>query len=81
MSDVHAVIVGAGFAGLYMLHGLRQLGLSARVFEAGDGIGGTWYRNRYPDAATRFTLAATAAHPAGSSPTGHRGIFVCPGTT
>ena len=50
MSAFHAVIVGAGFAGLYMLHRLRQLGLSARVFEAGDGIGGTWYWNRYPGA-------------------------------
>ena len=50
MPDVHAVIVGAGFAGLYMLHRLRQLGLSARVFEAGDNIGGTWYWNRYPGA-------------------------------
>jgi cation diffusion facilitator CzcD-associated flavoprotein CzcO len=50
MPDVHAVIVGAGFAGLYMLHRLRGLGLSARVFEAGDGIGGTWYWNRYPGA-------------------------------
>src|SRR5215831_8113084 len=50
MPDVHAVIVGAGFAGLYMLHRLRQLGLSARVFEAGDGVGGTWYWNRYPGA-------------------------------
>jgi cyclohexanone monooxygenase len=47
---VDAVIVGAGFAGLYMLHRLRGLGLSARVFEAGDGIGGTWYWNRYPGA-------------------------------
>ena len=46
-----AVIVGAGFSGLYMLHSLRdRLGLSARVFEAGDGIGGTWYWNRYPGA-------------------------------
>ena len=45
-----AVIVGAGFAGLYMLHRLRALGLSVRVFEAGDGIGGTWYWNRYPGA-------------------------------
>ena len=45
-----AVIVGAGFAGLYMLHRLRGLGLSARVFEAGDGVGGTWYWNRYPGA-------------------------------
>ena len=45
-----AVIVGAGFAGLYMLHRLRGLGLTVRVFEAGDGIGGTWYWNRYPGA-------------------------------
>lgn len=45
-----AVIVGAGFAGLYMLHRLRRLGLSAMVFETGDGVGGTWYWNRYPGA-------------------------------
>jgi cyclohexanone monooxygenase len=45
-----AVIVGAGFSGLYMLHRLRQLGLSARVIEAGSGVGGTWYWNRYPGA-------------------------------
>jgi cyclohexanone monooxygenase len=45
-----AVIVGAGFAGLYMLHKLRGLGLSARVYEAGSGVGGTWYWNRYPGA-------------------------------
>ncbi len=45
-----AIIVGAGFAGLYMLHRLRGLGLSARVIEAGDGVGGTWYWNRYPGA-------------------------------
>jgi cation diffusion facilitator CzcD-associated flavoprotein CzcO len=44
------VIVGAGFAGLYMLHRVRQLGLSAEVLEAGDGVGGTWYWNRYPGA-------------------------------
>jgi cyclohexanone monooxygenase len=48
--QVDAVIVGAGFAGLYMLHRLRGLGLSARIFEAGEGIGGTWYWNRYPGA-------------------------------
>src|SRR5437867_7882244 len=48
--EVDAVIVGAGFAGLYALHRLRGLGLSSRVFEAGDGIGGTWYWNRYPGA-------------------------------
>jgi cyclohexanone monooxygenase len=45
-----AVVVGAGFAGLYMLHRLRGLGLSARVYEAGKGVGGTWYWNRYPGA-------------------------------
>ena len=49
-TNVDAVIVGAGFAGLYMLHKLRGLGFSARVIEAGDGVGGTWYWNRYPGA-------------------------------
>src|ERR671911_980078 len=49
-SDFDAVIVGAGFAGLYMLYRLRNLGLSARVYEAGGGIGGTSYWNRYPGA-------------------------------
>ncbi len=49
-ASVDAVIVGAGFAGLYMLHKLRQLGFSAIVFEAGAGVGGTWYWNRYPGA-------------------------------
>ncbi len=51
VTDIDAVIVGAGFSGLYMLHKLRnEMGLSARVLEAGDGIGGTWYWNRYPGA-------------------------------
>ncbi len=45
-----AVIVGAGFAGMYMLHKCRALGLSVRVFEVGEGVGGTWYWNRYPGA-------------------------------
>jgi cation diffusion facilitator CzcD-associated flavoprotein CzcO len=46
-----ALIIGAGFSGLYQLHCLRdRLGLSARVLEAGDGVGGTWYWNRYPGA-------------------------------
>lgn len=49
-SQVDAVIVGAGFSGLYQLHKLRELGLSTRVFEAGSGVGGTWYWNRYPGA-------------------------------
>jgi cation diffusion facilitator CzcD-associated flavoprotein CzcO len=48
LTDV--LVVGAGFAGLYMLHRLRGLGFSATVLEAGDGVGGTWYWNRYPGA-------------------------------
>src|SRR5450432_2146417 len=44
------VVVGAGFAGMYMLHRLRGLGLSARVYEQGGDVGGTWYWNRYPGA-------------------------------
>ncbi len=43
-----AIIVGAGVGGLYAIHRLRQLGLKVRAFEAGDGVGGTWYWNRYP---------------------------------
>ncbi len=49
-THIDAAIVGAGFAGLYMLHRLRGLGMSARVIEAADGVGGTWYWNRYPGA-------------------------------
>jgi cation diffusion facilitator CzcD-associated flavoprotein CzcO len=45
-----AVVVGAGFTGLYMLHRLRRAGFSARLFESGSGVGGTWYHNRYPGA-------------------------------
>ena len=49
--DVDAIIVGAGFSGLYQLICLRdRLGLSVQVLEAGDGVGGTWYWNRYPGA-------------------------------
>ena len=48
--DFDAIVVGAGFAGLYALHRLRGDGLSVRVFEQGDGVGGTWYWNRYPGA-------------------------------
>jgi cyclohexanone monooxygenase len=44
------VIVGAGFAGMYLLHRLRGLGMSARIYEAATGVGGTWYWNRYPGA-------------------------------
>jgi len=45
-----AVVVGAGFTGLYMLHRLLRSGYSARLLEAGSGVGGTWYHNRYPGA-------------------------------
>jgi cation diffusion facilitator CzcD-associated flavoprotein CzcO len=48
---VDAVVVGAGFAGMYQLYRFRdEMGLSTKVFEAGDGVGGTWYWNRYPGA-------------------------------
>jgi cation diffusion facilitator CzcD-associated flavoprotein CzcO len=47
-----AVVIGAGFGGLRMLHELRELGLSVKVLEAGTDVGGTWYWNRYPGART-----------------------------
>ncbi len=50
MRELDAVVVGAGFAGMYMLYRLRGLGLSVQVLEAGDDVGGTWYWNRYPGA-------------------------------
>ncbi len=49
-ANIDAIIVGAGFSGIYMLQRCRELGLSARVIEAGAGAGGTWYWNRYPGA-------------------------------
>ena len=46
-----AVVIGAGFSGIYMLKSLRdKLGMNVRVYEAGDTVGGTWYWNRYPGA-------------------------------
>jgi cyclohexanone monooxygenase len=48
--ELDVVVAGAGFAGLYALHRLRGQGLAVRVFEAGEGVGGTWYWNRYPGA-------------------------------
>jgi cyclohexanone monooxygenase len=48
--DVDAVIVGAGFAGMYLIYRLRQMGLSLKAFEVGTTVGGTWYWNRYPGA-------------------------------
>jgi cation diffusion facilitator CzcD-associated flavoprotein CzcO len=48
--DFDAIIIGAGLSGMYQLYRLRELGLRVRVFEAGTGVGGTWYWNRYPGA-------------------------------
>src|SRR6266508_6493066 len=45
-----AIVIGAGISGMYMLYRLRELGMTARVFEAGTNLGGTWYWNRYPGA-------------------------------
>src|ERR1700751_2779287 len=48
--EFDAIVIGAGVSGLYQLYKLRELGLRVRVFEAGTGVGGTWYWNRYPGA-------------------------------
>src|SRR4051794_38779048 len=48
--DVEVLIVGAGVTGIYQLHRARDAGFSARLVEAGDGVGGTWFWNRYPGA-------------------------------
>jgi cation diffusion facilitator CzcD-associated flavoprotein CzcO len=50
VTDFDAIVIGAGVSGLYQLYRLRELGLKVRVFEAGTGVGGTWYWNRYPGA-------------------------------
>src|SRR6266545_5954359 len=50
LTELDVVVVGAGFAGLHALYNLRQRGFRVLVLEAGDGIGGTWYHNRYPGA-------------------------------
>ena len=48
--ELDALVVGAGFSGLYMLHKLRSQGLRVKAFESEPGVGGTWYKNRYPGA-------------------------------
>src|SRR6201993_743500 len=50
VTDLDVVVVGAGFAGIYAVHAFRSAGLTVRAFEAGSGIGGTWFWNRYPGA-------------------------------
>ena len=49
-AEFDVVIVGAGFAGLYLLYRLRDAGYTAVAFEQADNVGGTWYWNRYPGA-------------------------------
>ncbi|HET9731055.1 MAG TPA: alpha/beta hydrolase fold domain-containing protein [Acidimicrobiales bacterium] len=49
-TQVDVVVVGAGFAGLYLIHRLRSRGMSVLAFDAADDVGGTWYWNRYPGA-------------------------------
>src|SRR5688572_32608235 len=46
--DCDTIVIGAGISGLYQLYRLREMGQTVRVFEAGTGVGGTWYWNRYP---------------------------------
>jgi cyclohexanone monooxygenase len=48
IGDLDVIVVGGGLAGLYTLYKMRELGLKAHAFEAGAGLGGTWYWNRYP---------------------------------
>ena len=50
VEELDALIIGAGVSGLYQLYCLKQLGIRVKIFEAGDGVGGTWYWNRYPGA-------------------------------
>ena len=49
-TDFDVIVVGAGFAGLYMVYKMREAGRTVRAFEVGAGVGGTWYWNRYPGA-------------------------------
>ena len=50
VEELDVLVVGAGFAGLYLLDQLRRLGMTVQVFEAGGGLGGVWYWNCYPGA-------------------------------
>jgi len=50
VAEYDAIVIGAGISGMFMLYRLRELGMTARVFEAGTNVGGTWYWNRYPGA-------------------------------
>ncbi|MGQ0481687.1 MAG: flavin-containing monooxygenase [Pseudonocardia sp.] len=52
--ELDAVVIGAGYGGMYALYRLRELGLSVRAYDAADGVGGTWWWNRYPGARVDF---------------------------
>ena len=55
-TQLDALIIGAGIAGMYQLYRLREQGLKVKAVEAGDNVGGTWYWNRYPGARVRFAV-------------------------
>src|SRR5262245_59980292 len=48
--ELEVLVIGAGVTGIYQLHLAREAGFSVKLIEAGDGVGGTWYWNRYPEA-------------------------------
>ena len=79
-SSGDAVVVGAGFSGMYLPHKLRALGLSTVVFEAGTDVGGTWYWNRYPGARVDVESLESGLGPfwsktsASGSRSGHLGL-------
>ncbi len=52
--ELDAVVIGAGFGGMYALYHLREMGLSVRVYDGAGGVGGTWWWNRYPGARVDF---------------------------
>ncbi|KAK7468248.1 hypothetical protein VKT23_002757 [Stygiomarasmius scandens] len=56
--DLDVLIIGAGFGGIHQLYHLRKMGLKAKIFEAGDNLGGTWYWNTYPGARVDTELPA-----------------------
>ncbi len=54
LPEFDAVVIGAGFGGMYALHALREQGLKVRVYDEAAGVGGTWFWNRYPGARVDF---------------------------
>ena len=54
--DLDALVVGAGFGGLYQLKRLRELGLSTKAIDAAGDVGGTWYWNQYPGAMSEYAI-------------------------